>query len=43
MTATYISIIFIQDIWCDCIEPQEKHITYQYLKLEFNLAYFRTF
>ena len=26
VTCKYVSIIFTQDIWHDCIEPLEKHV-----------------
>ena len=28
MIATYITALLIQDIWHDCIEPQERHIAF---------------
>ena len=28
MIATYITALLMQDIWCDCIEPQERHIAF---------------
>ena len=28
MIATYITALFIQDIWRDCIKPQEKDLAF---------------
>ena len=32
---SYTAILFIQDIWRDCIGPQEKHVAFNVLKSVF--------